>query len=1020
MNPDRFARLTEIRATHPEAIEHALQERLRRPLLVEGRRLVLVSADQPSRGLLRAGSDPGAMAARTELLDRILIALSRPGVDGVIATPDVVEDLALLGALEGKVVFGSMNRAGLAGSAFESDARFTAYSPEAIRRSRLDGGKLLIRIADLERATARTLEAAGEAIERMVAFRLPALIELFAEPTEPERMMRSMAVAAALGGSSAYSWLQVPVGEGMEDVLEATTLPCLLTTGELPEPPGVTWEALAGRVQVRGLVLGRRLLYPPDGEVAAAVDAAVALLGAPPPAPPPPAAPPPPSDEDIYRAALELAVAAPESPPRPEPVSAPPAAAAEPEPEPRWEPEPAPEPVVLAPEREPEPEPEPVSEPVVLAPEPEPEPEPVSEPAALGPEPEPVSEQVVLAPEPEPEPEPISEPVAQGPDPEPEPEPEPSTPSSGGLHRAALELAGAPPATPAPDLDIPSQDIHLAALDLAGEHIREQALELVSQPTPPPAAWPVQPQVWTPPQVEALRPARLQAGPSKPAWWRDGVIYHIYPRSFADWNGDGVGDLRGIAARLDHLAWLGVNGIWLSPINPSPNRDWGYDVSDYCDVHPDLGSLADLDRLIAEAGKRGIKVVLDIVPNHTSDQHPWFSDPAKRDWYVWSDRPNNWVSHFGGSAWSKGPHNGGYYLHNFLPEQPDLNWWNPGVRDQFDRILRFWFDRGVAGFRIDVCHGIVKDRELRDNPPAGPDDEWLWRRYGQRFVYNENRPEVHEVLRHWREVAEEYDPGRLLMGETFTLSLADMAGFYGTPGGAELQLALNFPFLFSKFEAEALSSVVQSTENAIPEHGWPVWAGSNHDVSRFPTRWCEGDPRKVRCALLMLLTLRGTPVIYYGDEIGMEDAEVPESEAKDRTRTPGRDAARTPMQWSPGAGAGFTAPGARPWLPVGDAGRANVADQARDPLSILHLTRDLIQLRPEVTGGVHRIPSAPGTWVYGRGDHHLVMLNMAEQEAAIENVSGSVLICTDRRRDGEQVSGRLRLAPWQGALLRLP
>ena len=241
------------------------------------------------------------------------------------------------------------------------------------------------------------------------------------------------------------------------------------------------------------------------------------------------------------------------------------------------------------------------------------------------------------------------------------------------------------------------------------------------------------------------------------AWWRDGVLYQIYVRSFADSNGDGIGDLRGVIEHLDHLGWLGVDGVWLSPVNPSPDLDWGYDVSDYRDVHPDLGDLRTLDELVGEAGSRGIRILLDLVPNHTSDRHPWFvdarssRDAAHRDWYVWADPradgspPNNWRSIFGGSAWELDPTTGQYYLHNFLPEQPDLNWWNEEVRHEFDDILRFWFDRGIAGFRIDVANGLIHDPELRDNPAATEDDPPEIRRRGQRQVYNLNRPEVHEI-----------------------------------------------------------------------------------------------------------------------------------------------------------------------------------------------------------------------------------------------------------------------------------
>src|SRR5919109_1036280 len=247
-------------------------------------------------------------------------------------------------------------------------------------------------------------------------------------------------------------------------------------------------------------------------------------------------------------------------------------------------------------------------------------------------------------------------------------------------------------------------------------------------------------------------------------WWRNGVLYQIYPRSFADSDGDGIGDLRGILARLDHLEWLGVDAIWLNPTMPSPNDDWGYDVADYCAVHPDLGTLEDLDALVAEAGRRGIRVLLDLVPNHTSDRHAWFQDALSgrdsrhRDFYVWADPadgggpPNNWISNFGGSAWTWHEPTGQYYLTQFLPTQPDLNWWSEEVREAFDDVLRFWFARGVAGFRIDVCHAIVKDRELRDDPEATADDHPLIQQRGLRQGNSMNRPELHDVLRRWRVV----------------------------------------------------------------------------------------------------------------------------------------------------------------------------------------------------------------------------------------------------------------------------
>jgi alpha-glucosidase len=523
-------------------------------------------------------------------------------------------------------------------------------------------------------------------------------------------------------------------------------------------------------------------------------------------------------------------------------------------------------------------------------------------------------------------------------------------------------------------------------------------------------------------------------------WWKDGVHYQVYPRSFADSDGDGVGDLRGIIEHLDHLAWLGIDGVWLSPITLSPDADWGYDVADYTAVQPGLGTLADVDELIAEADRRGLKIILDLVPNHTSIEHRWFVESRasranpKRDWYVWADPkpdgspPNNWLSTFGGPAWTLDEMTGQYYLHNFTAEQPDLNWWNEAVRDEFDRILRFWFDRGVAGFRIDVAHVIVKDRELRDNPPVTADDHWMHRLLGQKPVYTQCRPEVHEVHRRFRSVADSYDPPRMLVGETFVFDVPTVASFYGA--GDELNLAFNIPFLHTPFEAKALRTVVEETEAEVPPGSWPVWTAGNHDLSRFPTRWGEGDSAKARCALMMILTLRGAAFLYYGDEIGMPDTDVP----KERLRDPvgirfyplaGRDPERTPMHWSAAPGGGFTSdPSVEPWLPYGDFASCNVEDQRRDPDSMLALCRDLIGLRdavPELRGGDYAtIDSTPeGMWAWRRGDRVVVALNLAYEPARLDDVTGLLRICTRRERDGEGVEGALELGPWEGAVVWL-
>ena len=523
-------------------------------------------------------------------------------------------------------------------------------------------------------------------------------------------------------------------------------------------------------------------------------------------------------------------------------------------------------------------------------------------------------------------------------------------------------------------------------------------------------------------------------------WWRDGVLYQIYPRSYMDTNADGIGDLRGITERLDHLQWLGVEGIWLDPIMVSPNDDWGYDVADYVDVDPALGTLADADTLIEEASKRGIRVILDLVPNHTSDRHPWFLDAKSsrdsryRDWYVWADPkpdgsyPNNWTMAFDPRrpAWTFDEPSGQYYLNQFLSSQPDLNWWNEEVRDAFDAILRFWFDRGVAGFRIDVCHSVIKDRELRDNPPATPEDHWYVQLMGQRSLYNACRPEVHDVIRRWRKLADSYDPPRVLIGETYVLEPEAFASFYGN--GDELNLAFNFMLIHSKFEGPQLRDAIEHAERLLPGHAWPVWTGGNHDNHRFPTRWCEDDPLRTRAALVMLMGLRGTPFLYYGDEIGMIDTDVP----PDRILDPvgvfhgprmGRDNERTPMHWTPDEGAGFSSPGIEPWLPYGDYRAYNVADQRHDPASALSLTRDLIGLRdalPELREGGYASLPAPNddVWVWRRGERTIVACNLSADAVTVGSAGpGDIRISTNRARDGERVDDTLQLAPWEAVIV---
>jgi alpha-glucosidase len=469
-------------------------------------------------------------------------------------------------------------------------------------------------------------------------------------------------------------------------------------------------------------------------------------------------------------------------------------------------------------------------------------------------------------------------------------------------------------------------------------------------------------------------------------WWQRAVLYQVYLRSFADSDGDGVGDLRGIADRLDYLEWLGVDALWLSPVTVSPDKDWGYDVADYTDVQPAFGGMDALDDLVAKASARDIEVIVDLVPNHTSDQHPWFQESrasresARRDWYVWADPknggpPNNWRSTFGGRpAWTLDDRTGQYYLHNFLPEQPDLNWWNADVRSAFDEILRFWLGRGVAGFRIDVAHGIVKDRQLRDNPDPAVS------------TYNANRDDVHDVFKRWRRLVDEYEPERVLLGETWVMELERLARFYGS-GEDELHLPFNFPFTFSPLEAAAMRGVVEATEAALPEQAWPVWMLSNHDIVRFPTRMAGGDERKARAALFLLLTLRGTPILYYGDELGMPQAEIPRDRERDMA---GRDGARTPMPWN--------GDWEDPWLPL-TAAVASVADQRQDDGSFLSFCRELIAQRrenPDLRAGDYEtLPAPEGVWAFRRGEQTAVAVNLTDEDVAVLGV---------------------RLAPWQGLI----
>jgi alpha-glucosidase len=523
-------------------------------------------------------------------------------------------------------------------------------------------------------------------------------------------------------------------------------------------------------------------------------------------------------------------------------------------------------------------------------------------------------------------------------------------------------------------------------------------------------------------------------------WWAREAFYEVYPRSFQDSDGDGVGDLRGVLWRLDYLQDLGVGAVWLAPFYPSSGFDGGYDVTDHCAIDPALGTLADFDQLVAEAHRRGLRVVVDLVANHTSSEHPWFVESRssrtgpKRDWYVWRDPgpgggpPNNWRSFFGGPAWTLDPTTGQYYLHQFLPEQPDLNYRNPQVVEALLEVARFWLDRGVDGFRVDAVWVLVEDAEFRDEPP-NPD----WRpdmRERDRLlhVYTEDQPETHEVLRRLRSLVDPYSAAgeeRVLIGEVY-LPLHRWAQYYGTEAAPECHFPLN-PALVDlpvdAWQAEALGDLVAAVEAAVPPWAWPSWVLGNHDRPRVSTRL---GPERARLAHLLLLTLRGTPTLYYGDELGARDGAIPPERVRDLAglREWGgrwtRDAARTPMAWDGGPNAGFTT--GDPWLPVDpDARERNVACQRQDARSVLNFVRGALRLRRErvalTAGGYRGRPAPLGVLAYERaaeGDRVVVLLNFRDGPVQTD-VRGRVLLSTHMDRDGREREVALR--PFEGVVV---
>jgi alpha-glucosidase len=512
------------------------------------------------------------------------------------------------------------------------------------------------------------------------------------------------------------------------------------------------------------------------------------------------------------------------------------------------------------------------------------------------------------------------------------------------------------------------------------------------------------------------------------------VVYHIYVRSFSDSDGDGFGDIPGIMNHLSYLNKLGVDAIWLSPIMPSPNHDWGYDVSGYLDVLTDLGSLETIDILIQEAGRLGIRVLLDLVANHTSIDHPWFQDAISdrssryRDYYVFADPgpsgspPNNWIDVTGMSAWTFDEASGQYYLHSFLATQPDLNWWNLEVHAEFERILRFWFDRGIAGFRIDVAHGIYKDFYLRDDPQSESVTS-QFDHLGLREVYSKNRPEVHSLFRSWRSIADSYTPPRILLGETWVSTLDQLGAFYGNLD--ELNLALNFPFLLSNFSADNLSGMVDATLSVLPVAATALWTASNHDLSRFPTRWANGQEAKIRLGLALLATLPGTMILYYGDELGLCDYPVPTELLRDEMtmeagpETFHRDQARTPMLWDQSQNRGFTAPGVTPWLPIPPhSNNDDVASQLENPTSILRLTMELIELRkrhPLTRESFKELAIDHGLWTYQIAGLNVVA-NFTDTATSI-SLNPCRYLSTEQLWEEQKTPGNVNLPPWSALIV---
>lgn len=525
-------------------------------------------------------------------------------------------------------------------------------------------------------------------------------------------------------------------------------------------------------------------------------------------------------------------------------------------------------------------------------------------------------------------------------------------------------------------------------------------------------------------------------------WWQNGIIYQVYPRSFQDSNDDGVGDLRGIISRLNYLKELGITTIWLSPIYPSPMKDFGYDISDYVGIHPLFGNITDFDELLTEIHARDMKLILDLVPNHTSDQHPWFIESSsskenpKREWYIWHDAkkngspPNNWLASFGGTAWEWDKATGQYYYHAFLKEQPDLNWRNPQVQQAMFNVMRFWLDKGVDGFRVDVIWHLIKDTQLRDEP-LNPNYQSFMATYDQLLhVYSTDQPEVQDIVQRMRAVLDEYSE-RMMIGEIY-LPIHKLVTYYGMHNNGA-NLPFNFLLLSLPWQAQNVRQAIDEYEGALPQKGWPNWVLGNHDQPRITSRV---GLQQSHIAAILLLTLRGTPTMYYGDEIGMGDVAIPFEEVQDPQglnmpdKNLSRDPARTPMQWNTNSNAGFT--NGKPWLRLHKSFyRQNVEIEKANPYSMLSLYSKLIALRQKEPslhiGSYKAVHSDTQLIVYTRSaagcDSFLIVLNFTHRPAYFTptdfSFSGKVEVASSPELEGTKFENKLSLEGDEGVVIRL-